>query len=104
MIATDVGCASNISAERCVYGRDKLRLLRGIGNIERFGKHFDAVSLPNFFRCGLKSRVVASADSDAAAFGSESFSRGQPDSLTGRGNQGDTIFESQIHESAKPRL
>ena len=70
----------------------------GVGDVEGLGEDFCVVLLSDFFGGGLQRLLVAGAHGDAAAFGGKGFGGGQADSLTGRGNQGNAVFQAQIHD------
>jgi hypothetical protein len=52
----------------------------------------------DFVGGSLQSLLIARAHRDAATLSGKGFGGGAADSLTGSGNQGNTIFQSQIHE------
>ena len=95
--ASGVGDANVDAAELRRHGGDKSADGGGVGYVEGLGEDFHLVLLSDFLGGGLQRLLVAGAHGDAATFGGEGFGGGEAESLTGRGDQSDTIFQTQVH-------
>lgn len=95
--STGVGDANVDAAELPRHGGDKSAHGGGVSDIESPGEGFNLVLLSDFVGGGLERLLITSAHRDAAAFGGKGFGGGEAESLTGRGNQGDTVFQTQVH-------
>jgi cystathionine beta-lyase/cystathionine gamma-synthase len=96
--ASRIGHANVRAAELAGHGGNESGDSSRVGNINRFGEHFNAVLLSDFFCGGLQRLLISSAHSDAATLGGEGLGGGKTESLTGRRHQGDAVFQTQIHE------
>src|SRR5580704_5209898 len=95
--ASSVGDTNVDTAEPRRHRRDESADCRRIAYIACFSEHFHSALLPDLFGRRLQRMLIARTHGNAAAFGREGFGSGKADSLTGRGDQGHTIFKSQVH-------
>ncbi len=95
--ASGIGHADVGAAKFLNHGIDEIADSARVGDIERLGKHFRPVLAANLFGDGVERFPVARADSQSATFGSEGLGSGSPDSLAGRGNDGDAVSKSGFH-------
>jgi hypothetical protein len=69
-----------------------------VGDIEGFGEDVHFILRPDLPGGRLQCFRIAGAHRDAATFRRKSLRGGAANSLTGGGNQGDTIVQAKIHQ------